>query len=223
MLEMWWISVHIAALQWESEPSMKRDSASGHTYDDIRVSLWWWWCLFHKSFVVVVMMMMTYESLGDYNNDDSDYQDTPSTLRTMKIKIWYLWWWCWGQAAIKGSDFARFYQEAKTKVPASWANASKLSLHQKHDNHHQSNPMPEKGKNQVKMHDGQYWSNLEEIVPFYVVLSFCHFPLPYLRIQVSRCWYWSSLTPSPFLPLLQKFNFSWNFWSLPWQFWSNGF
>ena len=47
MLEMWWISVHIAALQWESEPSMKRDSASGHTYDDIRVSLWWWWWWLH--------------------------------------------------------------------------------------------------------------------------------------------------------------------------------
>ena len=38
------------------------------------------------SFVVVVMMM-TYEWLGEYSNDDSDYQDTPSTLRTMKNKI----------------------------------------------------------------------------------------------------------------------------------------
>ena len=76
---------------------------------------------------------------------------------------------------IKGSDFARFYQEAKTKVPASWANASKLSLHQKHDNHHQSNSMPEKGNNQVKIHDGQYWSNLEEKDTFlclFVILSF---------------------------------------------------
>ena len=36
---------------------------------------------------VVVVMMMTYEWLGDNSNDDSDYPDTPSTLRTMKIKI----------------------------------------------------------------------------------------------------------------------------------------
>ena len=65
--------------------------------------------------------------------------------------------------------------ENKSSSGLGWANASKLSLHQKHDNHHQSNPMPEKGKNQVKMHDGQYWSNLEEIVPYYVffvILSF---------------------------------------------------
>ena len=38
------------------------------------------------SFVVVVMTM-TYEWLGDDSNDDSDYHDTPSTLRTMKIRI----------------------------------------------------------------------------------------------------------------------------------------
>ena len=38
------------------------------------------------SFVVVVMTM-TFEWLGDNSNDDSDYPDTPSTLRTMKIKI----------------------------------------------------------------------------------------------------------------------------------------
>ena len=38
------------------------------------------------SFVVVVMTM-TFEWLGDNSNDDSDYHDTPSTLRTMKIKI----------------------------------------------------------------------------------------------------------------------------------------
>ena len=38
------------------------------------------------SFVVVVMTM-TYEWLGDNSNDDSDYHDTTSTLRTMKIKM----------------------------------------------------------------------------------------------------------------------------------------
>ena len=38
------------------------------------------------SFVVVVMTM-TYEWLGDNSNDDSDYHDTPYTLRSMKIKI----------------------------------------------------------------------------------------------------------------------------------------
>ena len=67
----------------------------------------------------------------------------------------------------------RFYQEAKTKVPASWAKASKLSLHQKHDNHHQSNSMPEKGNNQGKKHD--HYSNLEEKDTFlciFVILSF---------------------------------------------------
>ena len=36
---------------------------------------------------VVVVMMMTYEWLGDNSNDDSDYHETPSTLRTMKIKM----------------------------------------------------------------------------------------------------------------------------------------
>ena len=40
---VWWIFVHIAALQWESEQSMKRDCASGHMYDDIWAWWWWWW------------------------------------------------------------------------------------------------------------------------------------------------------------------------------------
>ena len=38
------------------------------------------------SFVVVVMTM-TYEWLGDNSNDDSYYHDTPSTMRSMKIKM----------------------------------------------------------------------------------------------------------------------------------------
>ena len=63
MPKSWWICVHIAAVQWESEQSMKRDCASGHTYDDIW-PWWWWWKWWHTS---MMMMLMTYDS--DNDND----------------------------------------------------------------------------------------------------------------------------------------------------------
>ena len=57
---VWWIFVHIAALQWESEQSMKRDCASGHMYDDIWAWGWWWrWCWWWSyTWWHMTMMMM---------------------------------------------------------------------------------------------------------------------------------------------------------------------
>ena len=55
---VWWIFVHIAALQWESEQSMKRDCASGHMYDDIWAWGWWWWWWWSYIWWHMTMMMM---------------------------------------------------------------------------------------------------------------------------------------------------------------------
>ena len=64
-VHIWWRStmpkdircqMHIAALQWESEQSMKRDCASGHTCDDIWASSqWWWW---HLTMVMMIKMLV---------------------------------------------------------------------------------------------------------------------------------------------------------------------
>ena len=103
----------------------------------IRVLLWLWWWWLMSGLVIIVMM----------------------TAITMTHHLpWELWKLKYdtfdggaeGRLRSKDQILRRFYQEAKTKVPASWANASKLSLHQKHDNHQPSNSMPEKGNNQIK-------------------------------------------------------------------------
>ena len=78
-----------------------------------------------------------------------------------------------GRQRSKDQILRGFIKKRKQKFQRAGLGASKLSLHQKHDNHHQSNTMPEKGNNQVKKHD--HYSNLEEKDTFlciFVILSF---------------------------------------------------
>ena len=78
--------MHIAAVQWESEQSVKRDCASGHTYeltydhDDDEDDIWQWWHIRWWSYTIIWCYLTTgydddaFDSFdeGEAGNDCSD-------------------------------------------------------------------------------------------------------------------------------------------------------